>query len=340
MKILFDNYWEVLNKDNRLFEQRNAAIGDDLLLPFQVLKEQAAKRGIAAGTRSAIPLEQADAIVFIDLPDITRPHVQRMLNSGKPLYLIVFESPLIRPVKKDDQLISRFKKIFTYDDAMVDGCRFVKINYSFDTSQKREIDLSKKLKLSVMIAGNKRVNHPQELYSDRIETIKWFEKNHPDDFDLYGVGWDERHFGDRLPLRVLNHFHPIRRLMARNYAAYRGPVERKREVLESYKFSICYENIMNVPGYITEKIFDCFFAGCLPVYLGADNISDHIPANCFIDRRKFKSHSELYDFILNMSDSLYIEHLQNISVFLQSGLAYPFSIDSFVSTILSEFVRE
>jgi hypothetical protein len=29
-----------------------------------------------------------------------------------------------------------------------------------------------------------------ELYSKRVEAIKWFEKNHPEDFDFYGIGWD------------------------------------------------------------------------------------------------------------------------------------------------------
>jgi hypothetical protein len=23
-----------------------------------------------------------------------------------------------------------------------------------------------------------------------VEAIKWFEKNHPEDFDFYGIGWD------------------------------------------------------------------------------------------------------------------------------------------------------
>jgi hypothetical protein len=26
-----------------------------------------------------------------------------------------------------------------------------------------------------------------------VEVIKWFEKNHPEDFDFYGVNWDGTH---------------------------------------------------------------------------------------------------------------------------------------------------
>ena len=36
-----------------------------------------------------------------------------------------------------------------------------------------------------MIAGNKKINFKNELYSKRKEIIKWFELNHLEDFDLY-----------------------------------------------------------------------------------------------------------------------------------------------------------
>jgi len=45
-------------------------------------------------------------------------------------------------------------------------------------------------------------------------------------------------------------------------------VGHKKPIMEQYKFSIYHENARNIPGYITEKIFDSFFAGCVPVYWG------------------------------------------------------------------------
>lgn len=76
-----------------------------------------------------------------------------------------------------------------------------------------------------------------------------------------------------------------------------GTVESKAITLAKYKFCICYENMRDVKGYITEKIFDCFMAGCVPIYWGASNITDYIPADCFIDRRTFTSMEELYVFM-------------------------------------------
>lgn len=340
MNILFHNYYEDHNYNNNLFEQRNAVIGDDLLFPFHVLKKIAASENVTVGTSSVISLEKADAIVFIDLPDTSRQHVRRMINSGKPLYLIVFESILVRPISIHNKNINIFKKIFTYDDSIVDDDHFIKINYSFDLPRKIDIDLTKKNKLCTMIAGNKRVRHSQELYSKRIEVIKWFEANHPKDFDLYGMGWDEYHFGNKLPLRILNRFHILKKIAASTFPSYRGIVERKKPILEKYKFAICYENVKDVPGYITEKIFDCFFSGCVPVYLGANNILKYIPKDCFIDKRDFETYEILYKYLVNMSDEKYLSYQKAIVNFLINKSSYIFSAEHFAKTILSNILAK
>ena len=82
---------------------------------------------------------------------------------------------------------------------------------------------------------------------------------------------------------------------------YRGPCKSKYEVLCQYKFGICFEN-MEMKGYITEKIFDCFYAGTIPIYFGASNIEDLIPSESYIDFRKFTSWKALYSRINGMTE--------------------------------------
>lgn len=41
----------------------------------------------------------------------------------------------------------------------------------------------------------------------------------------------------------------------------------KKEYLKNFKFNICPEN-MDAPGYVTEKIFDAYSAGTIPIYHG------------------------------------------------------------------------
>ena len=61
----------------------------------------------------------------------------------------------------------------------------------------------------------------------------------------------------------------------------------KYHALAQYRFCLCFENELDTPGYITEKLFDCFFCGTVPIYLGASNIEDYVPKDCFIDMHEF-----------------------------------------------------
>lgn len=337
--IAFHNLYHGLNRDNRLFEQPNAAIGDDLLLPFAELRRHAASQGITVATTAVLAPEKTDAYVFIDMPDPDNRTFTRALSSGRPLYLLVLESRLVRPQNYDPKLLARFRRIFTYDDTQVDGGRFLKLNYAFRLPNAIPHDLAAKQKLCVMIAGYKKARHPQELYGERLKVIRWFEAHHPQDFDLYGVGWDTGELGRHLPQRIIRRCGWLARIGAPKLLSYRGRVERKRDVMGRYRFAFCYENIRDVPGYITEKIFDAFFSGTVPVYRGAGNVTDHIPSGCFVDLRKFSGYDGLYKHLHEMPDGLYLEYLGAIEHFLNSATARPFSCEYFAKSIISEIVH-
>src|SRR5207244_2755686 len=108
----------------------------------------------------------------------------------------------------------------------------------------------------------------------------------------------------------------------------------KWPVQKNYKFCFCYENMGEQEGYITEKIFDSFTAGCVPIYLGATNITSYIPKECFIDRRDFASESDLYDFLKSIDRGTYNGYLKAIRSFLESQPAQSFSIEQFVNYVL------
>ena len=88
-------------------------------------------------------------------------------------------------------------------------------------------------------------------------------------------------------------------------------------VFNKYKFIICYENSYT-DGYITEKIFNCFFAKTIPIYKGSEKISDYINSKSYIDGRgnyvdeilKIKDNENLYNSYINsnkISDKYYNE---------------------------------
>ena len=339
-KIGFCNVHRQLNRGNFLFEHANATIGDDLLKPFHELRRRAAAQGVTVATVDVMPLEEMDALVFIDMPRKGDRYFRRALDAGVPLYLMVLESPLVLKENNDPANHRHFARVFTYNDAIVDGSFYIKLNYAFDFPAVVESVPSGEKKLCVTIAGNKMSRHPQELYSERIRAIRWFERHHPADFDLFGFGWDNSSFRGMKLSRWLNPVKIAKKLLAPRYPSYRGPVERKRPILARYRFALCYENIRDISGYITEKIFDAFFAGCVPVYRGADNVTDHIPPDCFIDLRQFASYEELYDCLANMTDSTYKEYRDNIARFLGSDRARAFSIDHFAATVLDTIIGQ
>ena len=195
----------------------------------------------------------------------------------------------------------------------------------------------KNKKLCTAIFGHKLQSHKLELYSERINAIKWFQNNHLEDFDLYGEGWNKYYFKNKL--FHLNRFQFLTKLLKPNFPFYKGPVKSKIETYKNYKFALCFENA-KFPNYVTEKIFDCFFARCVPIYLGAPNITTFIPQNTFIDKRQFKTYDELYNFLTNINEETYNKYLENIKNFIKSDKIIPFSAEYFASTIMNEIIKK
>ena len=147
-----------------------------------------------------------------------------------------------------------------------------------------------------------------QLHLDRIEAIGYFARR--GGFRLYGRGWDK----------------PIEGFSAAYHQAalkvYAGPialdVQTKRNVLNGYRFSICFENCA-FPGYVTEKLFDCFLAGCIPIYLGAPDITDFVPAQTFIDFRRFGSLAEVDRYARDLSEAEAQRYLDAARDFLASS---------------------
>jgi len=335
MKIGVWNYYEDLNVNNFLFLNKDVGIGDNLLLPFNKLYLNGKKNGIEFMTLDTIEnFEDIDGLLFFDFPRPNNYYVERVFKLKIPKYLVIFESEIIKPDNWCLENHKLFDKIFTWNDEFIDNNKYFKLNFSHLLPKEIDKNLSKKKKLCTLISSHHKNNHPLELYSKREEAIRWFEKNHPVDFDLYGQGWNFYIFKNRYVRYLLGKI-KLDKLFKSNFPSYKGSIGSKKYILEKYKFSICYENAQNISGYITEKIFDCFLAGCVPIYLGADNITDHVPANCFVDKRKFNNYEDLYQYINTISDDEYAQYLNNIELFFNSKGSEQFTSQYFAKTIVS-----
>jgi alpha(1,3/1,4) fucosyltransferase len=226
--------------------------------------------------------------------------------------LYLHEPPSIFPLAYEKEYHALYSKVFTWDREMVDNKKYFHF-YSMPLPSFHMItnttDFNNK-KLCCLMANKKNPPHDQ-LDAARIAAIDFFEYSAPNEFDLYGGGnWSP------------------------SLTCYKGYTLNKIETMKNYKFYLCYENTIDIRDYISEKIFECFQAGTVPVYWGACNVTDYIPKNCFIDRRDFASMNELYQYLKCMKKEEYQLYIDNIKQFLASDLVHEFSYDRFIEEIV------
>jgi hypothetical protein len=324
-------------QNNRIFDEKDSIVNrDDCQRQWIELRKMAAQRGHTLATCD-LNAGVADVFLFENIPDPTSEYFRVAQRSKKPLIVIINENIHIHKWNALKTLHDCFDIIFTYQDDLIDGKRYRKLNYSFLIPEKIDGTFDRPIFCSI-IAGNKRLNHRNELYSERLRAIKWFEKNNPNDLQLYGRGWNRPPIRLGTSGRIMRAWHRLKERIFSNDeppSIYKGEVVSKREVLNQSKFSICYENASDLPGYITEKIFDVIFAGCVPIYLGAPNVTQHIPATVFIDKRNYRNYSDLYRHLKSWRAENYAQWLKDVNHYIKSEQIKEYSVGHFVEQILS-----
>ena len=232
---------------------------------------------------------------------------------GPKLNVFIWEPPSVQPEAYDLERQKCFHRIYTFDDDLVDNRRYFKFYLPFLRPHIQSIVPYEDRKFLTLIASRLKSKYIKELYSEREKVCRFFETQEDGFFDLYGRGW--------------------KRLKFKNWKGQiPGSFDEKIEVLKNYKFAFAYENSHN-KGYITEKLWHCFAAGVVPIYWGADNVTDYVPADCFVDRRKFGSNEELLDFLKAMTKSEWEGYVQRGEQFLQTEMALRFTDQNYIRTM-------
>jgi hypothetical protein len=92
-------------------------------------------------------------------------------------------------------------------------------------------------------------------------------------------------------------FNPNRQIMGPD----RGR-QTKLETIGRYHFCLALENSI-APDYVTEKMFDPFAAGTVPVYLGAPNAADFVPGGSYVDAASFGTPAELAAYLRHLIET-------------------------------------
>lgn len=294
--------------NNALFDIKDRKRNrDDIQMPWYLIREQMKKDGHRFDTAD-LYRNLGDADIFLFLA--CQPSVLlKLLRHGWDSRTVYFNSEpeVVEPMNGKEgmkKVLKRFHYAMTWNEELVDNRRIWKRITPYDFRDRTvETDCTwENKKLLVNISGAKSSEHPLELYSERLRVIQYFEYNHSGDFSFYGQGWEKGRY--------------------RNYC---GEAENKAAVYAGFRFALALENMKNARGYITEKIFDCFTAGIVPVYWGGADIERYIPRDCYIPYESFSSTGQLYQFLKNMSRETYQGYLDNIRRWLDSQMPSAFS---------------
>ncbi|MBW2570149.1 MAG: hypothetical protein JRE47_12495 [Deltaproteobacteria bacterium] len=303
--------------NDNIFNPANAR--DNVLERFALVKQALKDKGHTCNTLDQFDYADVDVLILSRFDSQLRkaflcikknPCIKFILTANEPWIICPMHTPKILEELPVDI-------VFTWNDTAAKQYKHIRKGnigqpYIY-AGLLPAVEFNEK-KMCCLIVTNKTSNYPNELYSERLAAVRFFARKNAV-FDLFGMGWEFSQ--DPLVKKV-----------------YKGTVVSKKETMQHYKFAICYENVKDEMGLITEKIFDCFAAGCVPVYYGARNVTDYIPKECFIDFRDFADYEDLYSFIMNMEEKEYNKYLNAVKKFLQTDAYKEFTSEAYVRNIM------
>lgn len=347
MNFGFWNFYTAFNK-NRMFTQTVHTQGHDWACASRLLGQTLQSMGHQVATLDMKPLQWFDRVFFIEYPNYyvrRNPYFRALLRARHPdINLILVEPAVVRPDGYDPKLHKPFRRVLTYkkDLCATDPSKYVLYHPACPPEPRMEPLPFGRRKLCCMIQAYMVSDHPAELYSERVRAVRWFEANAPRDFDLFGTDWDRillpgrlsfLNFALRAVYRRVRLFDLVK---VRRFPSFIGPnVKSLYQTLMDYRFSFAYETSAE-NDWISEKLFDRLYAGCVPIYLGAPNVTDCIPANTFIDKRNF-TYEELYRYMSKMSEREYNGYLEAAAAFLRSPAHRPFTPEGYVEMFIKNF---
>lgn len=317
-------------KDNEVFASGKGRNNGEFFLPYAQLREGFLAEGIELNT----PDVNAGRNVAFEF----HINAQRKRAQGKA-YVYLYENPLIRPINQNRTVLANYNRWFGWDESLSADTRFVRVPYPNAFPAWPVAGPEQRPLFCVLVASNKSLAKLDERdqYIERVRIIDWYERHSPEDFHLFGKGWE---VGAVRPGYFGRLFGKFTKLVAKigrprsPYATWHGMVDDKIALLSKSRFCIAHENCRDLSGYVTEKLFDCFRAGCVPIYVGPKEIGDLVPSDCFIDGRDYPKPQDLDAHLRSIDDDRYRQYQQAARAYFESGQADQFGRPYFVKSIV------
>ncbi len=300
------------------------ALPDGVAVPYMRIREAVEKAGYEFKvTNNSFDLKNAMCVFSTCL--LNSRLLEGLAYSKVPkerCFLFVQEPPTHCQWMYDRRLGDFYGKIFILFEDLVDNRLFFKYFHRITENKVvGNIPAFEDKKFCVMIQTNDPQVNPGT--PARRASASYFSSK--EGFDLFGAGWE-------------------------GYPAWRGrlgpcpwnktgrteeTVFLKNNLLKNYKFTLAYENIQ-ARGFTTERLFQAMYSQCVPIYLGAPDITKYVPSTCFISRDHFSSDEELYLFLKSIDKKTYQNYLNEAQKFLKSPQITPFLPEEWAHTVMRQ----
>lgn len=187
--------------------------------------------------------------------------------------------------------------------------------HEFSNWNKRRIYLS-------LIAANKVSAQKENFYDLRRRFAGEALDN---ELEIYGTLWGESYINrihhrlgvglHALRYRTIPHLPSLYGGLHKNYASHKGAPQDKQIIVRSSKFSLVIENSNT---YVSEKLFDAFVGGSIPVYFGPELSKYGILEENLVIRHQGPL-NELLMRLNNMTESEILVRLDSIKQFVESN---------------------
>ncbi|MEN9954858.1 MAG: hypothetical protein RLZZ41_522 [Actinomycetota bacterium] len=221
--------------------------------------------------------EDPDLVVCVDFHKSALPAVRKAKSKKIPTVLVANEPEVVIPEHSQIRILNEFDKVLK-------------------VGRPNSPEALKWPQTWLPIASNKeRQDRVVLVNADKWSFVRgqhyWLRAASSSQFtsvDVFGFGW-ERTAWVRLAHRIFElwrtmasrtwpNFQGVTKILA-TPLNYMGSVSDKNSAMADYKVALVVENSSE---FLTEKLFDAWFAGCIPVYVGPPVEAFGIPRSLVI----------------------------------------------------------
>ena len=228
--------------------------------------------------------QSAEKLVCIDYSASVAKEIKKLGMNPENCTLVHMEPSVVLPANYSGSRKRQFETVITVGGVRSQVSSSVHWPLLWPSASDLEkLHASERAERVVVVNGNKMSFIKGELYSLRRNAIKNLTN-----LDTYGTQWDSK-LPSRLMIALKSFAQAILsinlprlsglNLWFQGYPKSKGPVDDKLKTISEYKYALVIENSAE---YMSEKLMEALFAGCIPVYVGPNPEEFGIPRELVI----------------------------------------------------------